>query len=142
MAIGFLSPWPKSPVALKRAIFILARALRVQIDVDSEVDTGNLKAVGTRDTQQDQDIASRLAALGDTASSLVERYGSEAPQNIRDEATIRTAAFLQQTPSGIRKIGIGGADIEFTSTSGSALRASGAMALLSPWVVRRATGVE
>ena len=77
--------------------------------------------------------------LGETAAAMVERYAPGAPRAVRNEAVIRFAAYLAQTPKGgITKIGTRGVDIEFSTNHAGMFRNSGAAALLSPWKVRRA----
>ena len=43
----------------------------------------------------------RVAALGKASAALVERYAVGAPQEIKDEAVIRTSGWLSQIPKGI-----------------------------------------
>lgn len=79
--------------------------------------------------------------LREIVTALVNRY-ADAPEAIANEAAIRTAAYLRASkPQGLalRKLDLGeaGVTIEVRS-AGSALRLSGAAALLSPWRVRRA----
>ena len=80
------------------------------------------------------------ARLGPVAAALVEEYAAGAgPQAIRDEAVIRTAGWLHGArPRGLTSVKTGPIDFEFASTAASALRASGSMALLSRWKIRRA----
>ena len=76
--------------------------------------------------------------LHPVAVALVERYAPDAPEDIQNEATIRVAGWLYETPSsGVRSEAVGDISTTWTPSMTSALRASGAMALLSPWKVRR-----
>ena len=75
--------------------------------------------------------------LGPVVSELVERYASGAPTSIKSEAVIRAVGWLFHSKPGLRKIGAGPIDVEFSSGQ-SALRHSGSMSLLSPWKIRRA----
>ena len=109
-----LSPWPSAPAAIAAATTTLAAAC------------GCSEAVAAR--------------LGPVASALVENYASAAPESIKDEAVIRAAGWLHGNKPAIRKIGAGPIDVEFSSGQ-SALRNSGAMALLSPWKIRRAGAI-
>ena len=70
--------------------------------------------------------------------ALVDDYAPEAPEAVANEAAIRAAGWLCERPSG-GVLSEKGAEVEtrYSGTMG-ALRASGAMALLSPWKVRRA----
>ena len=118
MAVADLSPWPTSPVANAEAVTCLMAAL------------GGL----------DEAEAGRL---GSTAATLVQHFAANAPQAIRDEATIRTAGWLAQQPmASVRSEGTGDIRTSFAPTHLSALRHSGAMALLSPWKIRRAGAIK
>ena len=77
-------------------------------------------------------VATRLLSV---TVELVNTYASAAPQSIRDEAAIRTAAYLNSSTAGaaLRSLKVGDAlQFEFRA-AGSALRLSGSSALLSPW---------
>ena len=87
-----------------------------------------------------EDHAGRLLPV---AQALVERYGADAPAAIRREAAIRTAGYLAERPAwgpggDSETIGPMVKSRDYAAGEVSALRASGAMALLSPWKVRRA----
>ena len=78
------------------------------------------------------------------AESLVTAYlrGGEAPAAIYDEAIIRTAGHVRtRSPSHMSdggRVKTSGSQIDITAGARSAVRASGAAALLSPWVTRTA----
>ena len=92
------------------------------------------EAIGT-----DSTTATRLLAV---ATALVERYADGAPDAIANEAVIRCAGWLAEQPSAaIRSETEGDISTSYASTHMSALRHSGAMALLSPWKVRRAGAI-
>ena len=85
-------------------------------------------------------LATRLLQV---ASLLVDHYAPAAPAVIQNEAVIRTAGWLLETPAGaVRSEATG--DIR-TSYDGArslgALRNSGAMGLLSAFKVRRAGAI-
>ena len=83
----------------------------------------------------DSNTATRLLAV---ASALVERYAPEAPEAISNEGAIRSAGWLADQPSAaIRSETEGDISTDYAPSQMSALRHSGAMALLSPWKVRR-----
>ena len=109
-----LSPWPTTPAALTTA-------------------TATLKAaIGAADDATTQ-------RLGATAAALVERFAPNAPDVVKDEAVIRTAGWLLEAPSaGVRRSSVGPVDTTYSPNMTGALRASGAMAFLGPWKVRRA----
>ena len=73
---------------------------------------------------------------------LVDHYAPAAPDAISNEAAIRCAGHLAQQPADARaseSYNILGVQFETSHATGavSPLRASGAMALLSPYKVRR-----
>lgn len=68
------------------------------------------------------EILRRLRMVG---SGYVNRYASNAPEEVQIEAVIRLAAYLYDQPT------VGGA-----SEYSSAWRNSGAYALCSPWIER------
>ena len=82
------------------------------------------------------------ARLYPVAVALVERYAPDAPEAVQNEAVIRTAGWLDEQPrGGVRSETIGDEAYEYAPAMVSALRHSGAMALLSPWKVRRAGAI-
>ena len=84
----------------------------------------------------DSTTAERLAEV---VTELVERYAPGAPDVIKREAAIRCAGWLSEAPSaGVRSETAGPFSTDYTPSMTSALRHSGAMALLSPRKVRRA----
>ena len=73
---------------------------------------------------------------------LVRRYAPLAPLAIHREAVIRTAGWLVEQPAAaVRSESVGDISTAYAATHTSALRHSGAMALLSPWKVRRAGSI-
>ena len=117
MALENLSPWPTSPVALANARACLG------------------DAIGVTDEPT-------LDRLGSVAAALVERLAPDAPDAIKNEATIRTAGYLREQPAAaVRSESVGDIRTSFAPAHTSALRHSGAMALLSPWKVRRAGAI-
>ena len=78
------------------------------------------------------------------AKLLVDAYlrGGEAPTAIRDEAIIRTAGHVRtRSPAHMSdggRVKTAGSQIDITAGARSAVRASGAAALLAPWVRRDA----
>ena len=117
MALATLAPWPTTPAANADAVACLATALGI-------ADEGTLER------------------LGAAAATLVERYAPDAPIAIKNEATIRCAGWLAQQPAAaVRSESVGDIRTSFAPTHTSALRHSGAMALLSPWKMRRAGAI-
>ena len=118
MAVAdIISPWPTTPAALANARVCLAGAI-------GETDDATLDR------------------LGSTAAALIERHAATAPQPIKNEAAIRCAGWLAQQPmAAVRSEGTGDIRTSFAPTHTSALRHSGAMALLSAWKVRRAGAI-
>ena len=80
-------------------------------------------------------IATRLLPV---ASALVERYAPDAPEAIQNEAAIRCSGWLNEQPAAaVRSERIGDIQTDYSPSNMSALRHSGAMALLTGWKVRR-----
>ena len=118
MAVAVLAPWPDTPAALTAATECLATALG-------------------------EDDAATVQRLGTVAAALVENFAPDAPQPVKNEATIRTAGWLREAPaSGARREDIGDVSTAWSPNATGGLRASGAMSLLSPWKVRRAGAVR
>ena len=81
-------------------------------------------------------LATRLLAV---ATELVERYAPDAPEAMQNEATYRCVGWMAEAPaSGLRSQTTGPFKWDYSPAHQGALRASGAMGLLSPWKVRRA----
>ena len=81
----------------------------------------------------------QAARLLPVATALVVRYAPDAPDAMQNEAVIRACGYLSQQPeSAQRSDRIGDVETQWAPNNLSALRHSGAMALLSPWKVRRA----
>ena len=83
------------------------------------------------------------ARLRPVVVALVERYAPDAPDAVQNEAAIRCAGWLAESPAGaIRSETTGDVRTTFDGArSLGALRHSGAMGLLSPWKVRRAGAI-
>ena len=87
----------------------------------------------------DSTTATRLLAV---ATALVNRYVSAAPDAITNEATIRCAGWLAEQPSAaIRSETEGDVSTSYAPSMQSALRHSGAMALLTHWRIRRSGAI-
>ena len=87
----------------------------------------------------------RAAALGESASALVERFAPDAPPEIRNEATIRIAGWMfARVPRPIQGVTVGSLRLDFRERffAPDAMRNSGARALLTPWRTRRALPAE
>ena len=92
------------------------------------------EAVGTDGT-----TATRLLAV---ATAIVARFSNDAPDAVANEAVIRCAGWLAGQPAvSIRAEVEGDVTTSYAPSMTSALRHSGAMALLSPWKVRRAGAI-
>ena len=89
------------------------------------------------------DDAARLHVV---CTALVDRYAPGAPDDVKSEALVRAAGWLHgHTPaaSAVGSVKAGeDVDVRFRNPAASALRASGAAALLSTWRVRRAVRAE
>ncbi|MDE2652552.1 MAG: hypothetical protein OXI71_01940 [Gemmatimonadota bacterium] len=93
--------------------------------------TINADALGTA-IGADATTAARLLRV---ASEIVTRYAPDAPDAIQDEAVIRVAGWLRDSPSaGILQRRVGEREYALhRPTLTSALRSSGAMSLLRPY---------
>ena len=118
-----LVPFPDSTAAV-------ARVAAVELVRDS---------LGLADSDDGRATALRL---GEVAAALVERYDNcsaglwrSTPQAILDEAALRVAGWLSDTPSAnLDSLNVGRAlSLKFEPSMRSALRNSGAMNLLSAW---------
>ena len=90
-------------------------------------------------TRTAAEVAGRLLAV---ATELVQGYAVDAPESVQNEAVIRCAGYLAQQPSDARRsTSVGGIESSWAATHTSALRHSGAMALLSPFKARRAGAI-
>ena len=117
MAVAVLSPWPTTPAALTAATECLKTALG-------------------------EDDDATVQRLGSTAAALVERYASGAPQVVKDEAVVRCSSWLREQPSAaVRSESVGDISTSYAATHMSALRHSGAQALLTGRKVRRAGAI-
>ena len=84
------------------------------------------------------DERNRLRTL---VTRLIDDYAPGAPDEVATEAAIRCGAYINTTPGvlgGIERIRSGTSVETRFRVIGSPLRRSGAMALLSPYRVRRA----
>ena len=87
----------------------------------------------------DSKTATRLLAV---AAALVGRYAPDAPDAVANEAAIRTAGWLAEQPAAaIRAETEADISTSYAPSMQSALRHSGAMALCSPWKIRRAGAI-
>ena len=77
-------------------------------------------------TTIDPETLNILNRILQTSSEFVENYAPEAPENTKNEAICRTSAVLYDQISG-----------GFSYSGMAAARNGGALALLSPWKVRR-----
>lgn len=114
-----LSPWPRDPDGLTAATATLREVLP--------------------DTLTD----GRIQSLGATAALRVEHYSPRAPQPAKDTAVEMYAGYLAQSnPGPVTKIDVGNVNIERQINHAAAFRHSGAMAMLSPWKIRRAGAID
>ena len=118
MSAVTLAPWPTSSVALTNAIECLRQVLPDNLTDD------------------------QVARLGATAAELVENYSSNAPTAAKDTAVERCAGWLAEHPSAsVRSEKVGDIETQYNSANLSALRHSGAMALLTMYKIRRAGAI-
>ena len=87
----------------------------------------------------DSATATRLLAV---ATALIEQYGAVAPEEIENESVLRISGYLHGQPkASIRAESVGSLSVDYAPSRQGALRHSGAMALLSPFKVRRAGAI-
>ena len=124
-----------TPAELRIVLGIAAIAAPANEDAN---DATERNAVNARNLA----LATRLHAV---ATAVVERYAPGAPEELRDEGLLRVAGYLfadEPAAKVLRRLGLSGGDLDIEIRSpGSALRLSGAAALLSPYRVRRAIAV-
>ena len=92
------------------------------------IDADTLKASVNGLKNADDSVVDRLLAVG---IAIVGREAPDAPEAVANEAVIRSCAWLFQTG-----VSIGELSVDNRTHAASALRASGARALLSPWIER------
>lgn len=110
------------------------------VDVDDCPSAGYLTAGELCATTGGLDL-DRARALLVVATELVNEYAPSAPDSVKREAAIRVCGYLTDRKPGIRRESQSVGDWSRSATyemSTGALRASGAMALLSPFKIRRA----
>ena len=84
----------------------------------------------------------RVGRLHSIAKAAVDGYAPAASDDLKTESIIRVAAYMAHDDATIRplsKVDVDGIVVQ-PAAPGSALRRSGAMALLAPYRVRRAPG--
>ena len=107
---------------------------------------GETPAAATIREAQNARNLKTVTRLRSLAVCLIDTYAPGAPDQVKCEAVIRTAGYLRAcdgTAAILQQFQVtggagGGVDLRFRSAAQSALRASGAAAILSPWRVRRA----
>ena len=78
-------------------------------------------------TAPEEPVLGILTRVKAAAEALVEKQAPSAPDDIKDEATIRIGAFLYDMPTAAER-----------DRYAFAFRSSGAAGLLAPWVSKRA----
>ena len=97
--------------------------------------------IGLESSGLDLDDAEILRLI-EVASALIERYAPGAPEAVKTEAIVRCVGYLQESPAApVRSEKTGDIVTGYHRDSLSALRHSGAMAILSPWKIRRAGAI-
>ena len=108
---------------------------------------GNLTRMGVNLANAEAVTDADAARLLPVATALVERFAPGAPAPVQNEAVIRVSGWLSQQPSDSRSsesFNVLGVDFSTAHNASaiSPMRASGAMALLSPWKKRSGTPVS
>ena len=74
----------------------------------------------------------------DAASRLVQEYAPDAPETLQNEAVVRAAAWLVETPAASKRSErVGELETEYAASMNNALAHSGASALLARYSERR-----
>ena len=98
--------------------------------------------LGLEDDTVGNATATRLLNV---CKGFVERYAPDAPDDVHNEALLPTAAYLHPGDPSLRVLRsvkvLDALEVE-PRAPGSAVRLSGAAALMSPWRVRRAVRAE
>ena len=80
-----------------------------------------------------------LTRVLQTAKTLVERYAPDAPEDVQNEAAIRTCGYILEQPKAAQRgQRVGEYSASFLPLASHALHSSGAAPLLAPWRVHRA----
>ena len=135
-----LSPWPTTPAARARAVARLRGALGKAANPNAWPEGDGVTAGEGTPDETDYE----LHRIAQTASGRIEGYGGNAPQAARDEAVIRTVAYLIDTQGAQRLVRVSGLAVRIPDSAQGWLRHSGAMAILAPYRPRyaAATGAE
>ena len=94
--------------------------------------------LGLADDTAGNRTATRLLSI---VSAEIEQFAPAAAVDVQNEAAIRMSGWLNATDASmaiLSELEVGELDFTFRSFAVGSLRASGAMALLSPWKRRRA----
>ena len=109
-----LSPWPRLTSEIDRAVECLRQVLPDSLD------------------------DARIKRLGAVAAAHVERYASNAPQNVKDQSAEMYIGYMAESRGGpVTKISLRTIDIERQVNHAAMFRNCGAAGLLSPWKKRR-----
>ena len=112
------------------------------VGLASDDSTGEVTVTAAQlaaETGADTDRARRVL---EAASEMAVRYAPDAPTALLNEAVIRCGGYLLDQPADARRSETTGAvSTSWAATHTSALRHSGAMALLSPYKARRAGAI-
>lgn len=117
------------------AVTLTVEQVKAQVMVSEAAK--DVQGLYSRQSFDDAYWTAKLAA----AKALVERYSPAAPEAIQNEACLRTIGYLFDRSAGLQERSSDGLTVAQAPGQISALRHSGAMALLSPWKVRRAGAI-
>ena len=123
MAVN-LCPWPSTPAALAAARQCVREGTGYE---------------GTADEPELVLSDSRLDMMAETACEIVQRYAPMAPDAMKREAVFRLVGYLYGSDyGGIASEATGPRTVTYTPNHADFARRSGALALLSPYRIRRA----
>ena len=134
MAVVILSPAPTTPAAMAAARNYLAAQIGGSGPKDIVGPDGRPVAK--------PELVERLDALIATAAALIEKEAPNAPQAVKNEACVRTVAYLAEGYSAtVRSETIGPKSAEYNLDHRALFRNCGAKGILAPWKIRRAGAI-
>lgn len=136
--MAVVCPWPSTPAALAAA----RQCVRVGVGLEGTagfVEQRGDDEIVVPPNEEARISNSRLDMLAETACEIVQRYAPEAPQPIKREALFRLVGYLHGSDyGGFVSETLGPQSFTHASTNADFARRSGALALLSPYRIRRA----
>ena len=109
---------------------------------DTDSDAGRVTVTAQTVAAETGASTERAERVLPVAAEAAQRYAPGAPTAVLNEAVLRCCGYLLDHPADARRSETtGSVSSSWAATHSSALRHSGAMALLSPYKVRRAGAI-